>query len=343
MSTDEGKSGAQTLESVGPKDNAATPRSFGQKAKHFLKRFWWLLVAVTIVIVLVVVLCVVFVGIPNIAQKAINEASLTLESQVVTFPQPDSIHVMMNTTVTNPSSYHPQLYSFQAALFLEDTEPDIKPFGYIEIPAAKAESTFSSIINQQMNITDQEQFARYNQLVLSSETYRVALRGRIPLKEGGLPKTTVNFNHVVESKGLNNLQGFEIQNISISLVAEADGTNMRAQAFIPNPSPITIEMGTVTQNVYVGNNMIAVATLPELVLKPGDNLVNLTSVANQTMVLSLITTQYQDAKLPVRIVGNNSTANGQDLPYFTAALKAQTLETTLDLGPALKAAGITLK
>jgi hypothetical protein len=107
----------------------------------------------------------------------------------------------MNTTTESNSSRHPQLYSFEAALFLEDTLPDIKPFGYVTIPAAKAESEFTTIVDQEMEIVDQEQFARYNSRVLTSETYRVAIRGRIPLKQGGLPKTTVNFNHVIESKG----------------------------------------------------------------------------------------------------------------------------------------------
>ena len=36
------------------------------------------------------------------------------------------------------SKYHPQLYPFEVAFFLEDTEPDIKPFGYLDIPAVKA-------------------------------------------------------------------------------------------------------------------------------------------------------------------------------------------------------------
>jgi hypothetical protein len=296
---------------------------------------------------------------PNIAQKGINDARLTLEAQVVTAPTPKSIHVMMNTTTESDSSYHPQLYSFRAALFLEDTEPDIKPFGYVNIPAVKTRDTFSTVIDQDMEIVDQEQFARYNKMVLLSESYRVGLRGRVPLKEGGLPKTTVDFNHVITSKGmlatrddlpsanvdsffpgLNNLEGFEIRNISISLVAAADGSNMKAQVFIPNPSSMTIEMGTITQNVYVGDTMIGVATIPDLVLKPGDNLVDMTSAANQAIVIGLITTKYLNGKLPVRIVGNNSTVNGQDIPYFTAALKSQELNTTLDLGPALAAAGL---
>jgi hypothetical protein len=147
----------------------------------------------------------VFVGVPNIAQKGINDARLSLEAQVVTSPTSDSINVMMNTTTENGNSYHPQLYSFKAALFLEDTEPDIKPFGYINIPAVKATKQFTTIVNQNMTIVDQEQFARYNQLVLTSETYRVGLRGRVPLKEGGLPKTTIDFNHVITSKGISAL------------------------------------------------------------------------------------------------------------------------------------------
>ena len=138
---------------------------------------------------------------PNVAQKNINNARLFLESQEVTSPRPGSVHVKMNTTTESRSSRHPQLYSFEAALFLEDTTPDIKPFGYIQIPDAKAESEFTTIIDQDMEIVDQEQFARYNGMVLASETYRVALRGRLPLKEGRLPKTTVDFNHVIESKG----------------------------------------------------------------------------------------------------------------------------------------------
>jgi len=225
---------------------------------------------------------------------------------------------------------------------LEDTEPNIKPFGYLNIPATKATKTATIIVNQELEIKDAAEFARYNQLVLTSETYRVAQRGRMGLKEMAFPKTTVDFNKVVISKGLNNLKGFEVRNISITLVPAADGTNMRGQVFIPNPSPMTIDMGTVTQNVMVGDTSIGLATIPNLVLHPGDNLVDMTSASNQAAVISLITSKYPDGNLPVTITGNNSTRNGVDLPYFTAALKQQVLHTTLSLGPALKAVGLDL-
>jgi hypothetical protein len=140
--------------------------------------------------------------------------------------------------------------------------------------------------------------------------------------------------------GLNALKGFEVRNITISLAPEKDGTNMRAQVFIPNPSPMTIQLGDVSQDVYVGDTKIATALIPNLELKPGDNLIPMSSIADQPKVIGLISTQFKDGNVPVDIKGNSSIYKGQHLPYFEAALRAQTLHTTLNLGPALKAIGL---
>jgi hypothetical protein len=141
---------------------------------------------------------------------------------------------------------------------------------------------------------------------------------------------------------LNGLQGLDIRNISITLQPAADGSNMRAQVFIPNPSPLTIEMGTLSLNVYVGETLIGVATIEDLTLRPGDNTVPMTAVADAGTTIGLINSEYHDARLPVRIIGNNSTVDGQLIPYFSAALASAPLTTTLDLGPALAALGLNI-
>jgi hypothetical protein len=117
---------------------------------------------------------------------------------------------------------------------------------------------------------------------------------------------------------------------------------MRAQVFIPNPSPMTIQLGDVTQDVYVGDQKIATALIPNLELKPGDNLIPMSSISDQAKVIGLISTQFKDGMVPVDIKGNSSIFNGQHLPYFEAALRAQTLHTTLNLGPALKGIGLDI-
>lgn len=115
---------------------------------------------------------------------------------------------------------------------------------------------------------------------------------------------------------------------------------MRGQIFIPKPSPITISMGKVTQNVYSGSTFVGLATIANLTLVPGDNLVEMSSASDQAAVIQLIISKYADATIPVTITGNSSSVDGVDMPYFTAALRQQVLQTTLVLGPALKKAGI---
>jgi hypothetical protein len=118
---------------------------------------------------------------------------------------------------------------------------------------------------------------------------------------------------------------------------------MRGQVFIPNPSNMTIELGTVTQNVFVDDKKIGIATIPNLKLVPGDNLVPMSTVADQAAVILAITSKYPSGDLPVTIIGNTSVnAKGEHLPYFEKALQANVMHTTLKLGAALKAAGLDL-
>jgi hypothetical protein len=106
---------------------------------------------------------------------------------------------------------------------------------------------------------------------------------------------------------------------------------------------MTIELGTVSQNVYVDDKSIGTATIPNLKLVPGDNLVPMSSIADQAAVILAITTKYPTGDVPVTIIGNSSVnAKGEHLTYFEKALQANVMKTTLKLGAALKAAGLDL-
>jgi len=130
--------------------------------------------------------------------------------------------------------------------------------------------------------------------------------------------------------------------MNISLLAGPDGTNMRGNAHIPNPSPMTLFLGNVTQNLYVDGKLIGYSMIDNMWLRPGDNVLPLRSIADQAAVIGLITSTYKDAILPVEIRGNSSVVNGQVLPYYTAALKNVPIQIKLNVGPALKALGLDL-
>jgi hypothetical protein len=295
------------------------------------------------------------------AQHDLDRAELTVTDQVVSDPTPDSVQLRMVTNSHNPSIFRPTLDEFRAALFLENTEPNIKPFGYITIPKLYAARDAEVVVSQPLEIVDMDQFIAYNTLVTQSEKYRVALRGKTKLHLGGLPVVTVNFNKAVEVKGkqyllgpavaliltrrligLNSLKGFRVENMTISLKALPGQPNMEGTLIIPNPSPMTLTLGDVVQELFVDNQRIGNTTINNLTLKPGDNSIPMSSVADQAVVIKLISSKYKNGTLPIEARTVSIMYNNKTLPYFQAAMQATPLYTNLDVGPALKAAGVDI-
>lgn len=150
---------------------------------------------------LIVLLCLLFVAMPHIAQDGINAAQLELYQQIVTDATPNSVHLHMVTISQSNSTFHPTIQGFNGSLFLEDTEPNIVPFAYIQIPTTQSLSTKYIVVDQTLNVSNMDQFIAYNKLLLSSQTYRVALRGKTTIHEGSFPPAHVDFNKVVTSQG----------------------------------------------------------------------------------------------------------------------------------------------
>ena len=316
--------------------------SFGARVKSHLKRFWWAHLIFFVVCTLVIVLPLVYVGFPRIAQDKINASTLTVTSIILTNPSTNSFHLLQNTTVGNPSAYHPRLDAFNASLALEDNPL----YAYVELPALHATETAVSIVDQDVKITNADAFNDYNVAVLNQEEVTVNVKGRTGLHEGKLPKTDVDYDKTAAFKGLNKFTGFNVTSFSIKLEPEADGTNMIGEVYIPNPSILTLTMGNVTFNNTIPATksqpatFIGTSTINDLVLGPGNNTVPMRSVINQTLVIEALATTYKTGILPVDIVGVSSVYDGQHLPYYEKALQSLTQHISLDVGSALKEVGV---
>jgi hypothetical protein len=84
--------------------------------------------------------------------------------------------------------------------------------------------------------------------------------------------------------------------------------------------------------------------LDNLILKPGNNTIPMTSTVNQTAIISMLTSKnnpYKDGVVPFDITGNSSVYNGKTLPYFTEALSANNLTVHLNVTKALAELGLT--
>ena len=301
----------------------------------------------------------VYVAFPAIAQKQVNESTLEFKTLKLTSPTAHSFHLHQDQVLHSTSTYHPHLDAFNASLFLESTEPNIKPFAYVQVPATQALSSADITIDQTVEIADMDQFVQYSKLVMNSESYRLAVRGRPILREMAYPAIHVDYNQVITLKGmlstrlatnpflcpsltpslgLNGLKGFSVTKFKILLAPNPDGSNMIGTVRIPNPSIMTIEMGNVTLNLYIAGDFVGTTLIEKLTLNPGDNLLEMKSTTDQTKVISKLL-NFKDGILPIDVIGNSSVFNGQHLTYYEESLKSNTQRIELNVGSALKNGG----
>ncbi|EFQ99834.1 hypothetical protein MGYG_02846 [Nannizzia gypsea CBS 118893] len=324
-----GKHNIETIDSV--------PRaSLGSRIGAFCRRFWWLLLIILAVVVLVIVLPIVFVAYPKLAQEDVTDSTLTIADMQTTNPRPDALHVKVTQVIGSKSKYHPTLDPFDAKVYLEGQQD---AFMTLNTPEVKADDGVKAIIDQEVPIENSDAFAEFSKAIMLSEELKLKVIGKTKLKLGSLPKTDVDYDKVVTLKGMNHLKGFNITDIKIGNVPGTN-FNMKGNAFIPNPSVLTLAMGNLTLNLAVDGHPIGTSNLYDVVIKPGDNNIPMFANADLPYVLRQTGQQgkYRNGIVPVSIVGNSSVAHGKDLPYYTKALAANTLMVDLNV-PAILGGG----
>ena len=137
-------------------------------------------------------------GFPRISQDDINKSTLAVTALVLSNPKPNSFHLFQNSTIGNPSAYHPNLDAFNASLSLNGG----KPYAYIELPKLHATEEAISIVDQDVTIIDADAFVAYNEAVLNQEEVQVHVKGRTALHEMRLPTTHVDYDKKPKMKGL---------------------------------------------------------------------------------------------------------------------------------------------
>lgn len=312
--------------------------TFGQKLKRHCARFWWVHVIIFIILALVTVLPIIYVGYPNLAQSNINKGTIAILSESITDPTPDAVTIDLRSVLLTHSKYHPQLDSFDGSFYLEGSDtPFIED---LHIPPVKARNGTETEVKQRLQITNLDAFTEYTKKSLISEELTLRLKGKGGLKQGSLPKTTVHYNQKVNIKGFNGLKGLNVTSFRLLTESLPDGGNSIGSVFIPNPTVITLAMGNVTVDMTVAGTFIGNGTMPDLLIRPGNNTVPIHVTVNQTAVVALLQEpKYHCGILPVDIASNKSMYNGVELTYYSKALQANQLRNDLNVRPALEGAG----
>lgn len=146
-----------------------------------------------------------------------------------------------------------------------------------------------------------------------------------------------------ENLALNSFSGFSISDSTLLLPARSDGTNLIGNATLPNPSVLTIEIGTIILDIYSGSLLIGNATLEGLTLKPGNHTNPITGVldlkkiiANLGEVLKSQASALKTGNLALDTVTRSVVWNGTEVPYYTKVMHELTLTANVGLVSTLK-------
>lgn len=144
----------------------------------------------------------IFVAIPKIAQKKINEAQLAVQGILITNTQSDNYTMAINSTIHASSPVHATISPFKGQMYLEDLEPHT-PFVELDFPQTTSDPEQLVNTTQFVTITDMDAFTTFNKFLLTNETLRVTLSGKTHVKVKGIAKKfSVNFKKTITMPGM---------------------------------------------------------------------------------------------------------------------------------------------
>ncbi|KIN07058.1 hypothetical protein OIDMADRAFT_36718 [Oidiodendron maius Zn] len=310
----------------------STP-GFKRKVNRHCARFWWAHLLVVCSSILIISLCLVYVAVPNIAQSGINDSSFEVSDLKFINPAPNSINLTQIATLYSPSRFTPTLDPFSAGLWLVTNKTyGTAPFVYLDLPQIHVLHPKSNVTseNQVVPLLNTNEITDYVIAMLTQENVTIALTGTTKLHEGKLPVISINYNSTTTYKGLNGLKGFNATDLKFNPSAPTGTPNLVGNAFIPNPSIITVHLGNVTLILSTAKyGVVGNATINDLTLYPGDNNVLMSSIVDQTKVVESM--DASSGIVTVEILGNSSVYNGKHIPYYEKALSRTALSLDINL------------
>ncbi|KAH6898756.1 hypothetical protein B0T10DRAFT_118326 [Thelonectria olida] len=313
-------------------------RSKKRSCARHCKRFWWVHLIIFCIIVAISVPVIIFVAVPKIAQKKMNEADLEIQGVHILQTESNAYHMEINSTIKTDGSIKADIDPFEGEMYLEDYEPHVA-FATLNFPKTNANKHQNVNVSQDITITDMESFTRFNVWFHNNETLRVTINGKTKVKPHGLDrKYGVTFKKTVTLKGLNEFNGTEVTNGHISLGKTENGRNFNGTANIPNASVFTLDIGNISFTNFIGDEEVGTLYIQNLLLKPGDNIVNITATMDQASVLDAAREKpYCNTGLvPFKLLGKSVNNGGANLSYFAAALASVNQTVEIDIGTILK-------
>ncbi|KAE8372011.1 hypothetical protein BDV26DRAFT_298257 [Aspergillus bertholletiae] len=307
-----------------------------QRWKAHMKKRWWLYLIGLGCVVLITVLPIVYVGVPHFANDRINKYHFDFDGLSITNPTPSSFHVRQSQKFhAGYGSGH--LSGFDASLHYSGSDT---PFAVLPFPRIDFGNDAYLEIDQDLALSCITCFSKLAEDAVRSEEVLVYITGKPALKLQALPTAPLDIQKTVTLPGLNVEEflkrddAFNITRLDLIDPDTNNGYNVNSTIVFHTPAAISLQMGTVSFNLTINDSTLGYIDIPDLTLRNGTS----TAVALGDLDIKLLIRKglwessiSNYGKVTIGIHGNRSVYNGEEIPYFTAAIKAISASTTINL------------
>ncbi|KAJ5088881.1 hypothetical protein N7456_012497 [Penicillium angulare] len=306
-----------------------------QRFKRHMKKWWWVYLIAFICIFLVVFLPIIYVGIPHFANSYINKYQYDETGLSITNPRPTAFHVSQSKKISMGGGFSGSghLSAFDASIRTSDN----REFAIFPVPEIKFGGGADLDIDQDLDLSCIDCLSDLAVSAATDKSFSVLVKGKPNLKLGGLPTAHLNIDKTLSMNGYNvtefvNSEGaFNITSLDL-LQDNEDGYNFNATLALRNPTPFTVEMGHVIFNLSMGGSDLGYVDLPSLMLKQENTSTVVLGKVNETMLVQeALLGSGEFGEVTIDVQGYSCDYNGQNIPYFAAAIKAVSASTTVDL------------
>lgn len=142
---------------------------------------------------------------------------------------------------------------------------------------------------------------------------------------------------------MNQFSGLSISDATLLLPAKSDGTNLIGNITLPNPTVLTLQVGTLNLDIFSGDLQIGNVSLTGVTLKPGDNTYPMTGILDLKKVIEnlgeVLKSQASLLKTGNLTLDAKTTSihwNNTLVPYYTDVLSTLTLTMAVGVGDLVK-------
>ncbi|KAG0344028.1 hypothetical protein BG004_004799 [Podila humilis] len=232
------------------------------------KKFIWGCVIATIIFLAIFVPLLILVIIPKIAQSLLDSSDMVIQQLNMTNPGETALSVSVAADVQGiPKIFSADLaFTEELKIFWHNKQIGAMNLTPVKISGGKGQIQQST----GFTIADKEAFADFVKEMLSADGFEWTLKSTATLKALGQTIENLTVDKVLKMNGLSNFSNLKI--LKFDLPGDAPngaGALISISAAIDNPSPIGMNLGTLTLDMNFETAYLGQVVAKNVVLVPG--------------------------------------------------------------------------